>query len=404
MFSTIIAVIIALLIHYSDIGNEQLANVNTLGILLITVATLFLFIPAITLSLTWTPLQKSEQNLTPRVSELFRKDFIIRITNFWMQFFPFASYIIGIDILFLKVLNNNMLLPIWIVLLGITLDALHIFLKRISKYLDPFFIVSYFSNEAHKSIQNDREIELCEWVDSLSEIAIKAIQRTNLSLCYDVEDELQKVISSFLISSKSLTHHAQDKESSALGISDKVSFTLFFALQRLEMINDKASEKKLEPICSKLVTVYSKITLAAAEYDISMPSYSLDFFGRSTLTAQQHGLKEVAAKAICALLQVASDILSKVDVTYLELQNPYLTLITQMQLISKQMFRNDKLMNLKILMQPFQDLKALFKTEKMINHPDTPVILQAIDQALAEFEALEAIMRTIPPIPTPEST
>ena len=50
-------------------------------------------------------------------------------------------------------------------------------------------------------------------------------------------------------------------------------------------------------------------------------------------------------------------------------------------------------------MQPFKDLRALFQSEKAKDHQDTPVILQNIDRVLGEFEALQMVMSTIPPIP-----
>lgn len=398
MFATILASIIAVLIYfrYPESTDQPFNIFNTNTLLL---ATFLQLLPLFILALAWTPLQKAEQNLTPRVSELFKKDWMLRFYISWMFLFPLASFFIAIDSLLLRMLSPKIDLMIWIVLFGITLDVLYHFIRKVFSFLDPFAIIKKFSRQADRSIQNDKEFELCQWVDGLSEISIKAIDRMSLSLASESIDTLQQANCNFLIFSKGMGHSPQDAESRARGISDKVSYTLFFILQKLEMINEQAAEKRLEPLCSKLVTALGKIVIASGKYDLTLTTYPLHFLGRSTATALNHGLKEVGPKAVITLTEIAKAILTEIDITYLELQTPFLTLIAQMQMISREIFRRDKTINIKMLIQPFLDLKAMFSSEKMATHPDTKIIILAIDDVLAEFTTLEAVMKSIPPIP-----
>lgn len=402
MIGTLIAIIIALLLDFSSIGRETTPNLTAMGIIIVAAATLFLFLPSLAIAFSWSPLQKAEQNLTPHVIDLYLKDNHLRLLNIILLLFPLVSFAIAIDILFLDLVNKNVMLSAWIILLGISLDALRQLMRRISSYLDPFYVVTYFTHEANKSIQNDRQVDLCNWIDSLSEVAMRSVQRSSTSLCIQVNDELQHIFRLYLQSSKSISHRSvQDQKTKALGIEDWASYTLFFLLQRLEMINTKASEMRLEPICSNIVTVMGKIIIDAAKYDISMPGYPLHFIGKFAVAAQNKGLQDVGPKAVLTLLEVAKTILAEIDVTYAELQEPFFSLISQMNEITKEMFRQDKTLSIKLLTQPFHDLKDLFKSEKMANHQDTPAILQKIDGVLAEYDALENVMRAVPPIPAP---
>jgi hypothetical protein len=400
MVGTLISLIIALGIHFSKIGQDTIPNISIIGIILIAVATLFLFIPTLILALAWSPLQQAELNLTPKVSDHFKNDFSIRLVSIILILFPLLTYLIALDVLFLKVLSNDIVLPIWIVLLGISLDAMQYLIRRVFGYLDPFYVAQLFTHEAHKSILNNQELELCNWIDALSEIAIKAIQRTSTSLCSQVCSELQKIINIFFESSKNIAYPSQDAETKSMGIGDRVSYTLFFLLQRLEMINDKAVEQKLEPVCSNLEAVLGKIAISATKCDISMPAYVLNYMGRLSVNALQHGMPEVGSKTICILLEVAKGILTDIDITYMELQDPFNSLIAQLHAISKEMFRQNKNISVKILAQPFRELKALFTdNEKVAKHQDTPAILTSIDRILGEYDALESVMRTMPPMP-----
>lgn len=402
MIGTLLSIVIALFLYFSHIGTFVVPNIEIMGVILIAVATLFLFLPTLALALSWAPLQHAEQHLTPRISEFFRKDRHIKIAHTILLLFPLLSYVLAIDVLFLQVFSRNVVLSLWIVLLGIALDALYFLIKRISSYLDPFYLVDILVHESNVSIQQDRELDLCYYIDALAEIGIRAIQRTSMSLCSHVVDAMQKVIKVFFESSKSIGHVSTSDGVKALGISDKISYTLFFLLQRLELINDKAAEQKLEPVCSNIVIALGKIVISSAKFDITVTNYPLHFLGRITLKSQDHGLTEVGHKAILTLLEVAKGILTEIDVTYLELKDPFFTLISQMHEIEKKMFKQDKTIKVQFLIQPFLELKELFQNEKMASHQDTAVIIQDINRVLAEFAALEEVLRSMPLIPQGE--
>ena len=69
-------------------------------------------------------------------------------------------------------------------------------------------------------------------------------------------------------------------------------------------------------------------------------------------------------------------------------------------------------MNIRILSQPFYELRELFQSGKLANHQDTASIISNIDIVLNEFTTLETVMSTMPPVPqmvkerepTPEAT
>lgn len=397
---TLLALFIVFALHWWEFGRDVvIAYPLYLGAIFAIAATVFVVLPTFLLARAWGPLQNSEQRITPRVIEIFKSDRSIRWTSKLLYLFALISYVGAVDLIALHIVPPLLWVSAWVLMVGISLDLLWHLIKRYMAYLDPLYVTSVYAHNAQKCIQNDEEVELCQWIDALSEVAVKAVQRTNVSLCNQVCNELNKITRLFLESSKSIVHRAQDSETKALGITDKVSFTLFYILQRLEMIDDKAVEHKLEPVCSHLVTLIGKIVVESAKLDISLASYPLPFLGRFALKAQEHGLKEVGAKATLTLVEVARMILSEIDVKYLELQEPFFTLINQMNEIAKEMFRHDKSISLKILTQPFKDLRTLFEAEKMASHPDTAPILQQIDRVLAEYDALEAVMRAIPPIP-----
>lgn len=351
------------------------------------------------LALALSPLQKAEQNLTPRLLEMFKKDHHFRYVNFWLVIFALASYGAALDFIFLGLLKKNIVLAIWIILLGISIDLINHLFKRISGYFNPFVVVELFAHEAKESIQDEREIDLCGWIDALTEVSLKAIQRSSVSLSNKCIDEIQMISKTFLESSKSISHHEQDSQTKALGITDKVSYTLFYLFQRLEFINNTALEKRIETIGNSLIAALGKISIYAAKYDLSISSYPIHYLGKFAESWLQKNFLEVGVKATLTMLEVSKVIINEVDVTYSDLKDPFLSIISHLEEIAKETFRKDKKTSIQVLTQPFRDLKFLFNNEKVSSHQDTPVIIQNIDRVLAEFETLETVLKTMPPIP-----
>lgn len=397
MIGTVLSLILAILLYLSpyDIGDTP-AVVKTI---MIATAVIYLFIIPIGTMFSWTPMQKAEQNLTPRIMEMFRKDKRVTFAAIWLVAFSLLTFLLVMDPLYTFAMKKDWLFPLWLVLFGISFDAVRQFLRSVSSYLNPFAVLKLFSQKATTAIEQDRELDLCDWIDALSEVAIKGIDRHSTSIGHMALQEEQKLARQFLLASKSIGHETQDKQMKSAGITDKVSYTMFYLYQRLDIVFEKALRNRLEPTCTLVVTQFGKIAVDAAKYDMSLASAPLRFLGKCAKRAQDEGFEETALTASCVLFAVAKEILAEVDITYYEIKDTFLSIINGMETLAKGTFRRDKTTNITLLMQPFKELRALFESGKAKDHQDTPVILQNIDRVLGEFEALAQVMNTMPTIP-----
>lgn len=397
MIATIVSLIVAFFFYANAATHEVALPITPLGIVILIVGIVMLFLPAVLFSYAWAPLQRAENYLTLHVVEMYSKDRHLSLSKIILMIFPWLSFLVVLDLLVINSVNPNILFAVWIVALGVSIDALYNYIKRTFKYLDPIRVVDLFTKEALKSVQDEKQLEFCEWIDALSEVAIRGTQKNMSALTIKICNNIEKAARLYLQTAKSFTHH-ETNEMKKIGVSDEVSFTLLYIMQRLEMINAQAIRHHLEPVCSALITVTGKIILSAAKLDLSLVPYPAPFLGRFSVAAQRQGFTEVGPKAIITLLEVSKSIVNEMDLTYLELQDPFQSIINQMYIISREIFKHDKNIPIAILQRPFLDLKELFSSEKMANHVDTPVILQRVDNVLAEFSALESVMRTLPPV------
>lgn len=394
MLISIISLALSLGYYFSSLPEP---SISSLSILIFSIGILFLFLPFLAIAFSWSIIQKSEKNITYGIAELFKKDKTLFLL-YLVFLFPLLSFI-TLYLLQNHLFPTKIIISTWMLLLGVSIDLLFYSLKKIYGYIDGYEIINKISHNGTLAIQKDEDLNLYRSLDECTELAVRSISSFSIGLANHSIDALQKLNKIFFDSSKLITHSLDEVKTKGPGKPDLISYTLVYLLQRLETINDHAVEKKLEPICSHLASAMGKITIAAAKFDISLAGHPLYFLGRFILKAQQNNIEEIGPKAIYVLLEVAKSILTEIDVTYLELQEPFFTLIKQMQDITNKIFKKNKSIHIRILMQPFQEIRSLFTTEKMSKHRDSPSIIAKIDQILAEYQALDDMLRVVPPIP-----
>lgn len=394
IFATLIAIVMAFLTPPPlDFEGFHLAIIILVGGTAVFLGTVFLN------TFILMPLQYLEQKLIPNLMDLVRRDKRLRIGRLILFLFTLVSYI---SVAFVSLIQNvhyqDWFFLAWLVLFGVALDVFRDSWHRLLHLLNPSFLVTQFSNEAVHAIQNDENNLLLTNLDSLSEIAVRSVEKSKLALSAQTVQSFPPIIKTFLESAKSIGHTVRDIREQEGG-RDVESFTIFYLLQRLELINDKALRDRQETVCREMILAMGKIIVSCAKFDLSMVAFPTHFLTKFGLKAQQHHFDEVAVLTTSTLIEIARTILTDIDVTYAELQDPFRAIINGLDALAKATFKKNKNTSIKILVQPFLDLRALFKTEKMASQRDTPIILQEIDRILEEYNVLEQIMQVIPPIP-----
>lgn len=399
MLGTVISIIVMLYLQFApSIAGEGLPPV-ILGSIMVCIGIIFLFLQMMLLGMSLSPLQRAEHETTPRILEIFEKDGFVKGINGWILVFTILSIAFSIDLIFLHNIRAHLLVSVWVVMLGLSYDALLLLVKRFLQYYNPFQVLDLVLHSAKKSIQEEHEIDLCHWIDALAEISIRAIQRANSTLSIEANDRLQLIVKHFFESSKSISHHTQDSQTRKLGISDKASYILFFVLQRLEIINDRALEKRLDLINQNFINVFGKIVFYAAKFDMTMPTHPIQYLGKSILKAINNKIPEAGIKGSIMFLEVSKLIINDVDLTYAEIKEPFLNIVSYMDMIAKESFRQDRKASIPLLTQYLRELKDAFASPKVTINQDTPAIIADIDRVLAEFDILDSVIKTMPPMP-----
>lgn len=388
MYTTLFAIFLSFLALFFDIPLDS----SSWQILAVSLGFILIFIITHHYGLLLSPVHNVEQEITPRLVEIFRKDFklngVIRFLFIWFLF------LIGIALTPFKYKGICIF-----ILTGIGLDAILYYFHRSASYLDPFQVVDFLKQEADKAIEQDHDAKLCDLIEAISEVGIKSIHRSSSALTNHVIDCLDKLGEGFLASVKRLSHPTQNPELMSQGVKDTLSYLLLFLLQHLSSIQGKVLERNMELVAGHIITTLSKIITYAARVDLSLTALPLHYMQKATLSALKQGFSDAGVKGIMGLLEVFEAISKTKDLAYQEIKIPLITLITTLEEISKEMFRQDKQIKFQILKSPFLQMAQSMENEPLKGHRDTPFLIQQINRILGEFQALEAVMNTIPPLP-----
>lgn len=170
----------------------------------------------------------------------------------------------------------------------------------------------------------------------------------------------------------------------------------------MDLLFEQSLKEKQEGISSQVISSFGKAVIDCAKCDLSMASYPLHYLGRFGKRAGEENDADLSLKVQLTLIEVTKELISEIDLTFGNLKEPFLILIAQLHDMAKETFRKNKRTDLSQLMLPFKQLKEIFSQEKIASHQDTPVIIASLNQVIGEFQALDALMHTIPPIPNLE--
>lgn len=386
MFATLIAILLSV---YIFIFGDSIPPNIILPYSIIAAAFLLAFgIAALLVS--FLPIQKAEQNFTPRLSELFRKDFKMNAGLAFLFCLPL--------LVFASNFTPYPLIPV-LLLIGLGIDVFYLLIRRVMDYLNPFRAVDFLKQEGIYAIDQDNDPGLCNIIESCSEVAIKGLQRHNSALTNHTLDALEKLGELFLASSKRLSRPAQNPELQAEGVSDSLSYVLVFLLQHLESIHEQALDKKLELVAGHVITTLTKLAIYTTRIDLSLTALPLYYVDKLALHAIKKGFQDVGVKATIGLLSVAEAISDRNDLQYMDLKPSFITIISTLDAIAKETFSMDKTTKIPILTQPFRQLAQLLEKESLKGHQDKGVIQDQLTRILAEYQALEAVLSTMPPLP-----
>lgn len=313
-----------------------------------------------------------------RALSMARRDkVLLAMAMIWIAFILFS---------FLAALFNlSSLYLVWIVFFGVAMDAALYFTTRAQRYIDPYGLIEVFSNESTGLFSANKQKELTYAIDGLAEVGIKGLYQRSIGLT-------GKAIQGLELLGRRYLKQCKPSDESA-------NFTLLYILQRIDMLYTQAVEDGIETVATNAIVAVSKLILATAEYDPTMASLPLHFLHKFTRLAQERGYKEIAENSSISLFEIAKTLLQEHKTYRKGLGMVMLKIISNMEEIAQETFKEDKNTPIQFLTHPFRELKTLIESAELSTFTEREPVKEDLSRVLAEFQALEAVLQSVPNIP-----
>lgn len=336
------------------------------------------------------PLTKVETEIGP--TYLLRSSWQYRFLKNVLFFFPWFSFLLPAGVI-LGFTSSLPLFLIWVVAFGIYLDALRWGWQWGEELLNPETMIQQLLHRAKWAIQNEKDEVLWSSLDGMGEVALKAIQQHHLSLCSHAIDGFPSLVSIFFASSKSISRKPMDDEIQKETGSDEASYTLFYLLQRLQWIYQKAVLLSMEAVGIHLIRVLGKITISCMQFDFSLVAPPLRFLSRFGVQAERVGWEDASRLAVSTLLELAKKMVEDFDVRWSGLQEPFFALIQGLDDLARTAFQKDRSTTISLLLSPFFSIQNILKQDRLAGQVEIPAIQAKLDTVITQFQTLEQLLR-----------
>lgn len=340
-----------------------------------------------------------ERKLIPDIMTMSRRDPLIKMGTLILCLFVFFSYLASACLSRLpNLFYQDILYVAWFILFAASLDLCHAMWSRFGHLLTPSFLITRLSQRAFHAIQQDDHADFLSSLDLLSEVGVQAVEQGKLALSIQVLQAFPSLVQAFLQSEKSISHLSGKLKEEKEGLGDIESFALSYLLQRLEFIYDKAIRDRQEAVCRQLITTLGLLIVYCAKHDLTLVAFPTRVLTQCGLKAQHHLFDDVATLTTSTLLEIAKTIVTEIDVTYGNLQDPFRSLLRGVAALVKGTLQKQQSSHITGIIQPLRDLRTLLETERLAHHPDQPVLIREIDSLLEEISLLGQVMQTLPEI------
>lgn len=395
-FGTLMGLIAAAVFALSY--NNEVPPFDIYGLqLVVTVSgALFLFLAFLAKALSWSALQKTEQESNPRAEELFLKDRLLPcllVAILGLSLFSFLLAILSSPSI---ALNISLIIILWLVSCGISFDLLTTYMRRLLRYSQHEFLLGRVRQECLKAAKNGNDGEAFAWLDSVVEVTIKAIKTGSAHLASQTLFQMITLIDGFIrFAGKAYT--LAPPESTEVTLYDKVRYLASHICKKFEWVFQNALKEEMNPVAEDVINAFGKISLLLMKYHPSLANIPLGYIEECSNKALKVGNEEISIRAAVTLSELIKNYIILSRDKGESFKGLIFTALSSLEEMTKRNFQQNKEVNPALLMQPFAEIGQMIGQSAFQIFPDREEILRELKRILLQFNALDLVMAKVQP-------
>lgn len=389
MYGTILSVIVA---AFFALNAFETAWQPTYSSSFFVIAPLFfLFVAFLATTMVWQNIIRIQMKVMGCAQELFMKD----RTLFACLYALFAFLLYSV---YISLVNSTSVVPLylWMIALGVGFDLLCYYLKRSFQYTYAPFLVEKLNSDLEKAVKNKDEAKAFEWLEVAIDTCAKATRKNQIRLASTSLNAVQTLIETYVKEvSQADVRQFSHQNGSGLTFLDKVNSLCMFVSERLMWVFEVACKERTQPIAENIISEFGKMSVFFARHNPRVASIPISFLAKCANIAKDGSQEDLLIRIALTLSETSKLLLAYTKERNESFRDLILSSLGTLEQVVKMIFKQNRDINVVLLMQPFAEIGEFIGSDQMRSFPDRDEVIKEIRRVLTEFQALQVVTKNV---------
>ncbi len=388
MAGTILSLVVAILLGLQLFGSSAqppFANPFIAGTGLLLLAVAFLVAASMRKSVL-----RAQMKVMGCAQELFAKDSMLHASLFYM----FAFSLFSLYITFAAA-PFPVLFYLWVVGFGVAFHALRFYLRRSFQYTSAPFLVKMMAVDLEKSVKNKDEAKAFEWLEVAIDACAKSIDKRQIRPASTSLQAVQVLVETYVKEVASANMMQTPQNGSGLTFLDKVNSLCIFVSERLMWVFEAAVDERMQPIAENIISEFGKLSVFFARHNPDVASIPLSFLEKCARVAKNAEQSDLIIRISLTLCETSKQLLAYTKDRNESFRDLVMISLGTLEQVVKMIFKQNRDVNVVLLMQPFAEIAEFIGSDQMTAFPDREEVIKEIRRVLTEFQALQVVTKNV---------
>lgn len=352
---------------------------------------LLLFMAFLGTGFVWKNVLRTQTKVMGSAQELYMKDGRLQLSMCCLFAFVLFSLYIS-----LAAPISGALFYLWLGGFGAGFDLLRFYLKRSFQYTSVPFLLQMTSRDLEKAVKNKDEAKAFEWLEVAIDACAKATRKQQIRLASTALNGVQMLMESYVMQlARSEMLLTPQNGSSGITFLDKVNSMCIFVSERLIWVFEAAVDERVVPIAENIIGQFGKMSVFFSRHNPDVAAIPISFLEKCSRIAKNAEQYDLLIRISLTLSETSKQLLAYTKERNESFRDLIMTSLGGLEQVVKMIYKQNRDVNVALLMQPFAEIGEFIGSDKMQAFPNRDEVIKEIRRVLTEFQALQVVTKNV---------
>lgn len=351
---------------------------------------LFVFVAFLGTAFVWKSVLRIQTKAMGGAQELYMKDGRLHLSLCYLFAFTLFSLYLT-----LAQPQSAMVFYLWLVAFGAGFDLLCLYFRRSFQYTSVPFLLEMTAHDLEKAVKNNDEAKAFEWLEVAIDACAKATRKQHIRLASTALNGVQMLMERYCLQLARSEMMFRPQNGSGITFLDKVNSMCIFVSERLMWVFEAALDERVAPIAENIIGQFGKMSVFFARHNPDVASIPLSFLEKCSRIAKNAEQYDLLIRISLTLSETSKQLLAYTKERNESFRDLIMTSIGGLEQVVKMIYKQNREVNVALLMQPFAEIGEFIGSDKMQAFPNRDDVIKEIRRILTEFQALQVVTKNV---------